>query len=63
MSNQGSHSVDDTLEEIKRQGMTAAGLWLDLSMHSVQSRQSTIIHDVVEIVSLLVKEKDDVLKW
>ena len=43
MPNQGSHSVDDTLEEIKRQGTTPAGLWLDLSRWIVQSRQSPVI--------------------
>ena len=34
--NQGSHSVDDSLEEIKRQGMTVVGLWIELSRRSVQ---------------------------
>ena len=61
--NQGSHSVDDTLEEIKRQGTTATGLWLELSRHSVQSRQSPIIQDVVGIVVMLWNVKDDVLNW
>ena len=41
--NQGSHSVDDTLEGFKRQGTTVAGQWLELSRQSVQSRQSPII--------------------
>lgn len=63
MPNQGSHSVDDTLEEIKRQGTTAAGLWLDLSRRSVQSRESPILQDVVGIVALLGKVEDDVLSW
>ena len=31
MPNQGSHSVDDTLEEIKRQGTIAVGIWIELS--------------------------------
>ena len=35
ISNQGTHSVDDTLEENKRRGMTAPRLWLDLSRWSV----------------------------
>ena len=40
MPNQDSCSVDDTLEEIKRQGMAAAGIWIKLSRKSVQSRQA-----------------------
>ena len=61
--NQGSHSVDDTLEEIKRQGKTIVDIWLDLSRQSVQSRQIPIVHDVVGIVALLGKLEDYVLSW
>jgi hypothetical protein len=61
MPNQSSHTVEDTLEEIKRQGTTAASLWLDLSRRCVQSIQSPIIQDVIGVVALLGKVEDDVL--
>ena len=63
MTNQGSHSVDDTLEEIKRQGTTIVGIWIHLSRRSVQSRQSPIVHDVVGIVALFGKLEDYDLSW
>lgn len=61
MPNQSSHSVEDTLEEIKRQGTTAASLWLDLRRRNVQSTQIPIIQDVIGVVALLGKVEDDLL--
>ena len=63
MSNQGSHFVNDTLEEIKRHGMTIAGLLLELSRRSVKSRQIPIIQDAFGIVALLGKVEDNFLSW
>lgn len=60
-SNPHSHSVEDTLEEIKRQGITAASLWLQLSRVDVQTRKLPIIHEVVGVVALLGKVEDDAI--
>eukprot|EP01018_Ginkgo_biloba_P022977 Gb_24289 [translate_table: standard] len=58
---QGGHSVEQTLEEIRSQGNSAGSLWVDLSRRSFQSCQVPILEDVVGIVSLLGKLETDLL--
>ena len=55
MSNKGTHSVDDTLEEIKRHGTYATRICIELSRWSVHPIRILIIQYVVGIVALLGK--------
>ncbi|XP_057848763.2 structural maintenance of chromosomes flexible hinge domain-containing protein GMI1 isoform X1 [Cryptomeria japonica] len=61
-SNQGSHSVEETLEEIGRQVNSAAAVWVELvRWHQLQSVQPPSLPDVIGVVALLGKVESDLI--
>lgn len=64
ISNRGSHSVEQTMDEIKRQENSAAAAWVELaSSHQLKLHQPPIFAEVIGVVALLGKVEDDLLSW
>ncbi|KAH9325961.1 hypothetical protein KI387_006139, partial [Taxus chinensis] len=64
ISNQGSHRVEQTMEEIIRQGNSAGALWIELnSRHHIRLLKPPVFPDVIGVVALLGKVETDLLSW
>ncbi|XP_057823648.2 structural maintenance of chromosomes flexible hinge domain-containing protein GMI1 isoform X1 [Cryptomeria japonica] len=64
MSNQGSHRVEQTIEEIKRQGNSAGAAWVELfSSQQLKFCQPPVFSDVIGVVALLGKVESDLISW